>query len=40
MEIVIGIIGLAIGAAVAWFLTGKMANSRARNYFSRCGKGC
>lgn len=32
MEIVIGmIIGLLIGAAVAWYLTGKMANSRARS---------
>ena len=31
MEIVIGIIGLVIGAVVAWFLTGKMANSRAQN---------
>ncbi|MCE5205219.1 MAG: ribonuclease Y [Porphyromonadaceae bacterium] len=31
MEIVIGIIGLAIGAVVAWFLTGKMANSRAQS---------
>ncbi|MFA6795716.1 MAG: ribonuclease Y, partial [Proteiniphilum sp.] len=32
MEIVIGvIIGLAIGAFVSWFLTGKMATSRARS---------
>jgi ribonuclease Y len=27
MEIVIGIIGLLIGAVVAWYVTGKMANS-------------
>jgi len=38
MEIVIGIIGLAIGAAVAWFLTGKMANSRARNILTEAEK--
>jgi len=38
MEIVIGIIGLAIGAAVAWFLTGKMANSRARNILADAEK--
>ncbi|MDD2511972.1 MAG: ribonuclease Y [Proteiniphilum sp.] len=31
MEIVIGIIGLVIGAVIAWFLTGKTANSRAQN---------
>ena len=38
MEIVIGIIGLAIGAVVAWFLTGKMANSRAQNILSDAEK--
>ena len=27
MGIVIGIIGLLIGAVVAWYVTGKMANS-------------
>ena len=29
MEIVIGIVGLLIGAVVAWYVTGHMANSRA-----------
>src|SRR5690554_356940 len=38
MEIVIGIIGLVIGAVVAWFLTGKMATSRARNILSDAEK--
>lgn len=30
MNILIGIIGLLIGAAIAWYVTGKMANSRAQ----------
>ena len=30
MEIVIGIIGLLIGAVIAWYVTGKTANSRAQ----------
>lgn len=30
MEIVIGIIGLIIGAVIAWYLTGQMANSRGK----------
>jgi len=30
MEIVIGIIGLVIGVVIAWYLTGKTANSRAQ----------
>ncbi|NLY23495.1 MAG: ribonuclease Y [Bacteroidales bacterium] len=38
MEIVIGIIGLAIGAVIAWYLTGKMANSRAQNILSDAEK--
>ena len=38
MEIVIGIIGLVIGAVVAWFMTGKMASSRARNILSDAEK--
>ena len=38
MEIVIGIIGLAIGAVIAWFLTGKMASSRAQNILSDAEK--
>lgn len=38
MEIVIGIIGLVIGALVAWYLTGKMANSRAQNILSDAEK--
>ena len=38
MGIVIGIIGLVIGAAVAWFITGKMANSRAQNILSDAEK--
>ena len=38
MEIVIGIIGLLIGAVVAWYVTGKMANSRARNIMSDAEK--
>lgn len=38
MEIVIGIIGLSIGAIIAWFLTGKMASSRAQNILSDAEK--
>ncbi len=38
MEIVIGIIGLAIGAVIAWFLTGKSANSRAQKIISDAEK--
>jgi ribonuclease Y len=38
MEIVIGIIGLIIGAAIAWYVTGKMANSRAQNILSDAEK--
>ncbi len=38
MEIVIGIIGLVIGAVVAWFMTGKMASSRARNILNDAEK--
>ncbi len=38
MEIVIGIIGLVIGAVVAWFLTGKTANSRAQSILSNAEK--
>ena len=30
MNIVIGIIGLIIGAFAAWYMTGKAANSRAQ----------
>jgi ribonuclease Y len=38
MEIVIGIIGLVIGAVIAWLLTGKMANSRAQSILSDAEK--
>ena len=38
MGIVIGIIGLLIGAVVAWYVTGKMANSRAQNIMSDAEK--
>ncbi len=38
MEIVIGVIGLLIGAVVAWYLTGKAANSRAQNILSDAEK--
>ena len=38
MEIVIGIIGLIVGAAIAWYVTGKMANSRAQNILSDAEK--
>ncbi|MDD2327792.1 MAG: ribonuclease Y [bacterium] len=38
MEIVIGVIGLVIGALVAWFLTGKAANSRAQKILSDAEK--
>ncbi len=38
MEIVIGIIGLLIGAVIAWYVTGKMANSRAQNILSDAEK--
>lgn len=38
MEIVIGVIGLLIGAVVAWYVTGKTANSRAQNILSDAEK--
>lgn len=38
MEIVIGIIGLLVGALGAWYATGKMANSRAQNILSDAEK--
>lgn len=38
MEIVIGIIGLLIGAAIAWYVTGKTANSRAQKILSDAEK--
>lgn len=38
MEIVIGIIGLLIGAVIAWYATGKMANSRAQKILSDAEK--
>lgn len=38
MEIVIGIIALAVGAVVAWYFTGKAANSRAQNILSDAEK--
>ncbi|QRX63375.1 ribonuclease Y [Dysgonomonadaceae bacterium zrk40] len=38
MEIVIGIIGLIAGAVIAWFLTGKAANSRAQKILSDAEK--
>lgn len=38
MEIVIGIIGLLLGAAIAWYVTGKMANSRAQKIMSDAEK--
>jgi len=38
MEIVIGVTGLIIGAIVAWYLTGKAANSRAQNILSDAEK--
>ena len=39
MGIVIGIIiGLLVGAVAAWYVTGKMANSRAQNILSDAGK--
>ncbi len=38
MEIVIGIIGLFAGAMIAWFLTGKAANSRAQKILSDAEK--
>jgi len=38
MEIGLGIAGLIIGALVAWYLTGQMANSRAKK-FERRGEG-
>lgn len=38
MEIVVGIIGIIVGAVVAWYLTGKAANSRARNILSDAEK--
>lgn len=38
MGIVIGAIGLIIGAVMAWYLTGKAANSRAQNILSDAEK--
>lgn len=38
MEIVIGIIGLLVGAAIAWYITGKSANSRAQKVLSDAEK--
>ena len=38
MEIVMGFIGLLVGAVVAWYVTGKMANSRAQNILSDAEK--
>jgi ribonuclease Y len=38
MEIVIGIVGLLIGAVVAWYVTGLMANSRAKKILSDAEK--
>ncbi|MBZ4652205.1 MAG: rny [Proteiniphilum sp.] len=38
MEIVIGIIGLVIGVVIAWYLTGKTANSRAQKILSDAEK--
>lgn len=38
MEILIGIIGLVVGALVAWYITGKMANSRAQKILSDAEK--
>ncbi|MGI6074064.1 MAG: ribonuclease Y [Fermentimonas sp.] len=38
MEILIGIIGLIIGAAIAWYVTGKLANSRAQKILSDAEK--
>lgn len=38
MEIVIGVIGLLIGAIIAWYVTGKMANSRAQKILSDAEK--
>lgn len=39
MQIVISlVIGLLVGAVIAWYVTGKMANSRAQNILSDAGK--
>ena len=38
MNIVIGIISLVIGAVIAWYLTGKTANSRAQKILSDAEK--
>ncbi|MDK2838489.1 MAG: ribonucrease, partial [Bacteroidota bacterium] len=38
MEIGLGIAGLIIGALVAWYLTGQMANSRAKKILSDAEK--
>ena len=38
MEIVLGIAGLLVGALVAWYLTGQMANSRAKKILSDAEK--
>ena len=38
MEIIVGVIGLIVGAVTAWYLTGKAANSRAQNILSDAEK--
>lgn len=38
MEIVIGIVGVLLGALIAWYVTGKMANSRAQKIMSDAEK--
>ena len=38
MEIVIGIVGILLGALIAWYVTGKMANSRAQKIMSDAEK--
>jgi ribonuclease Y len=38
MEILMGVIGLLVGAAIAWLLSGKMANSRAQKVLSDAEK--
>ena len=38
MNIFIGIIGLVAGALIAWYLTGKTANSRAQKILSDAEK--
>ncbi len=38
MEILIGVIGLIVGAIIAWYITGKTANSRAQKILSDAEK--